>query len=308
MGHHNKKILIIGSSGLVGSNLLSFCPTDSFLTIPTFHRYLPDAYRQTGLYLDITNPAALRETVKTVKPDCVVNLSCMEVARCEDDPAGAYQVQVAGVRDLARTCKENNMRLIQLSTDMVYSGEKGTPYTLQDTPDPISVYGKTKLSGERAIEEVGGNYVIVRSGLVLGRGRFRRGGFLDWMVERIAGEEKLPLFTDQLRTPMVVDDLIDTIFTLAESPFAGILLAGGDEAVNRVEIGEKLLHAMGVSRALIKPVAMDSVKQTVPLHRDLRLDNAALKAVVGRECFTSIDDYFARGVKSTFDSCPGKRA
>ena len=87
--------------------------------------------------------------MKTLEPDCVVNLSCMEVARCEDDPAGAYQVQVAGVRDLARVCKEYNIRLIHLSTDMVYSGNKGTPYILSDVPDPISVYGQTKLAGER---------------------------------------------------------------------------------------------------------------------------------------------------------------
>jgi dTDP-4-dehydrorhamnose reductase len=218
----------------------------------------------------------------------------MEVARCEDDPAGAYQVQVAGVRDLARTCKEYNIRLIQLSSDMVYSGEKGTPYTLQDTPDPISVYGKTKLAGEEALQEIGGRYVIIRSALVLGRGRFRRSGFLDWMVERIAAGKELPLFTDQLRTPLVVDDLIDTVFTLAESSYTGILLAGGDEAVNRVEIGEKLLAAMGVSCECIKPVTMDSLEHAVPLQRDLRLDNQKLKDVLGWEQFTGIGDYFKK--------------
>jgi dTDP-4-dehydrorhamnose reductase len=177
---------------------------------------------------------------------------------------------------------------------MVYSGNKGTPYILSDVPDPISVYGQTKLAGEQAIEEPGDNYVIVRSGLVLGRGRFKRGGFLDWMVERIAGGKELPLFTDQLRTPMVVDDLIDTIFRLAESSFTGILLAGGDEAVNRVEIGEKLLHAMGASCECIKPVAMDSREHAVPLQRDLRLDNEKLKEVLGREQFTGIGEYFKK--------------
>jgi dTDP-4-dehydrorhamnose reductase len=294
VSHHNKKILIIGSSGLVGSNLLSFCSRYPLLTIPTFHRYLPDEYQQTGLHLDITNPAGLREGMKTLKPDCVVNLSCLEVACCENDPERAYQVQVVGVRDLAGACKDYNIRLIHLSTDMVYSGNKGTPYTLSDEPDPISVYGQTKLAGERAIQEVGANYLIVRSGLVLGRGRFRRGGFLDWMVERVGREKKLTLFSDQLRTPIVVDDLVDLIFTLAESSFKGILLAGGDEGVNRVEIGEKLLDAMGVSYEFITPVAMDSLEHAVPLQRDLRLDNSRLKEALGRERFTSIDDYFSQ--------------
>jgi len=301
LSHHTKKILIIGSSGLVGSNLLFFRSRYSFLTIPTFHHYLPDEYRQTGLHLDITNPKALRESLKTVDPDCVVNLSCLEVAFCEKDPERAYQVQVAGVRDLARTCKEYNIRLIHLSTDMVYSGNKGTPYMLSDVPDPISVYGQTKLAGEEAIQEIGGSYVIIRSALVLGRGRFRRSGFLDWMVERIAGGKELPLFTDQLRTPMVVDDLIDTVFALAESSFTGILLAGGDEGVNRVEIGEMLLPAMGVSCECIKPVAMDSLEHAVPLQRDLRLDSAQLKEVLGRGKFTGIGDYFKKAFGGAHD-------
>jgi dTDP-4-dehydrorhamnose reductase len=75
LSHHNKKLLIIGSSGLVGSNLLFFRSRYSLLTTPTFHHYLPNEYRQTGLHLDITNPKALRESLKTVDPDCVVNLS-----------------------------------------------------------------------------------------------------------------------------------------------------------------------------------------------------------------------------------------
>jgi len=294
LSHHNKKILIIGSSGLVGSNLLSFCSRYSFLTIPTFHRYLPDEYRKTGLHLDITNPKVLRECLKTVDPDCVVNLSCLEVAFCEKDPGRAYLVQTMGVRDLADACKANNIRLIHLSTDMVYSGNKGTAYTLSDVPDPTSVYGKTKLAGEEAIREIGGSYVIIRSALVLGRGRFRRCGFLDWMVERIAGGKELPLFTDQLRTPLVVDDLINTIFALVESSFTGILLAGGDEGVNRVAIGEKLLHAMGVSCECIKPVVMDSLEHAVPLQRDLRLDSTLLKEVLNREKLTEIGDYFKK--------------
>lgn len=293
MGHHPPKMLIIGSSGLVGSNLLYFSSHYAAVTVPTFHRFLPETYRQSGLLLDITNPAALRGVIASVAPDCVVNLSCMAVARCEHDPDRAYQVQTEGVKHLAGICSEYRIRLIHLSTDMVYSGNKGSPYIPSDPPDPISVYGQTKLEGERAIEEMGGDYLMVRCGLVLGSGRFRRGGFLDWMRDRVAGEQELPLYADQLRTPLVVDDLVDLIFTLATSPVRGVLLAGGDEAVNRVELGEKFLEAVGASRALIKPVAMDERVPYLPFHRDLRLDNTQVKEILGRERFTTLGDYFA---------------
>lgn len=289
-----KKILVIGSSGLVGGNLLSCAAKYSSSIIPSFHSYIPDEYKTAGLRLDMSDPVSIAEGLKASEPDCVVNLSCMAVADCEKEPENACKVQVEGVRELARACRELGIRLVHISTDMVYSGNKGTPYMLDDEPDPISVYGRTKLEGEKAVQEAGGDYVIVRSALVLGKGVFRKGGFLDWMVERIYKDEDLPLFLDQLRTPIVVDDLIDVIFRLAESSFCGTLLAAGDEGVNRVKIGRKLLDVMGNPHEKMKSVLIDSVISSVPLQRDLRMDNSKLKEVVGRESFISIGEYFRR--------------
>jgi dTDP-4-dehydrorhamnose reductase len=294
LSQESKKILVIGSSGLVGSNLLSSISKYPFSIIPSFHSYIPDEYKNNGLQIDISDHASIAEGIKVSGPDCVVNLSCMSIADCEKDPEKAYNVQVEGVRDLARACKKINIRLVHLSSDMVYSGNKSTPYTPDDIPDPISVYGRTKLEGEEALQEAVDNYVIVRSALVLGRGKFREGGFLDWMVEKVHKNEELPLFVDQLRTPIIVDDLIDVIFRLAESPFCGILLLGGDEDVNRVEIGEKLLFAMFKSYEMIRPISIDSIESSVPLQRDLRLDNSKLKEVIGKEQFIGIEEYFRK--------------
>ena len=287
-------MLVIGASGLVGGNLLHLSPHYQCVVIPAFHKYFPGEYRETALELDITDPHAVQKGLEVLQLDCVVNLSCMEVAQAETDPERARQVHADGVQELASACKDYNIRFIHLSTDMVYSGEKGMPYTLQDEPDPISVYGRTKLEGEKAIQGTGCNFVILRSALVLGRGRFRKGGFLDWMVEKIVKGEKIPLYADQLRTPIVVDDLVDVIFRLAASSFTGTLLVGGDEGLNRVEVGEKLLSSMRLPRELIKPILAAEQKSFVPLQRDLRLDNTTLKEIVAREKFMRIEDYFLR--------------
>ena len=294
MSPKSKKILVIGSSGLVGGNLLYSHSPYSSLIVPAFHSYIPDEYKGTGLQVDITNPTSIIDGIRTTEPDCVVNLSCVAVTECEREPEKAHRVQVEGVRDLARACKKFTIRLIHISSDMVYSGNKRTPYTPDDKPDPTSVYGKTKLKGEEEVQGVGGNHVIVRSALVLGRGRFEKGGFLDWMVEKIHKKEKFPLFVDQLRTPVVVDDLVDIIFRLADSSFCGILLASGNEVVNRVEMGEKLLKALSGPHELINPVSIESIESPVPLQRDLRLDNARLKEVIGKEQFVGIGEYFER--------------
>ncbi len=287
------RMLVIGAAGLVGGNLLQISSRYPYGIIPAFHDYIPQEYRATGVQLDITSPDAGRR-VADLRPDCVVNVSCLGVAQSESDPERAHAVHVSGVRELARACRDLGIRLIHLSTDMVYSGRKGIPYTLKDEPDPVSVYGRTKLAGEVSVKEAGGNYVIVRSALVLGRGRFRRRGFLEWMIDKAEKGERLTLYTDQLRTPIIVDDLVDVIFRLAASSYTGTLLACGDEGLNRVEIGKKLLSAMRRSHGLIQPILAAEQKSSVPLQLDLRLDNAKLKEVVARGRFTGIQDHMDR--------------
>jgi dTDP-4-dehydrorhamnose reductase len=91
----------------------------------------------------------------------------------------------------------------------------------------------------------------------------------------------------------VVDDLVDVIFRLAASSFTGTLLAGGDEGLNRVEMGEKLLSSMKFPPALIKPIRAAEQKSPVPLQLDLRLDNSRLKKILGGKELMRLDDYFA---------------
>jgi dTDP-4-dehydrorhamnose reductase len=124
------------------------------------------------------------------------------------------------------------------------------------------------------------------------------------MVATAEKGEKLPLYADQLRTPITVDDLVDVIFRLAVAPFNGVLLAGGDEGLNRVEMGGKLLSAMGRSHALIQPIYAAEQKSTVPLQLDLRLDNSSLKKIVGGKELTRLDEYFAGLFKSPHPAIP----
>jgi len=288
-----KRILVIGAAGLVGGNLLRLSPHYPFVVIPAFHSYVPEEYRAAGLQLDVTGPHAGKR-LADLRPDCVVNLSCRGVAQAEADPDQAHAVHISGARELARACRDHGIRLVHLSTDMVYSGRKGVPYTLDDEPDPVSVYGRTKLEGEKAVREAGCSHAIVRSALVLGRDRFRRRGFLEWMIDKAERGETLPLYADQLRTPLVVDDLVDVIFRLTDSSFTGTLLACSDEGLNRVEMGGKLLSAMDRSHELIQPIRAAEQQSPVPLQLDLRLDNSRLKEVLGGMGFARIEEYFEK--------------
>ena len=293
-----KKILIIGAGGFVGGNLLHLATQyNSYTIIPAFHSQIPVEYKNIGINMDIRIYNEVEKTIQETRPDYIVNLSCVNKTDSEKDPERAHAVQVVGAQNCARVCKENVIRFIQFSTDMVYSGNKGTPYTLDDVPDPNIVYGKTKWEADQAIAQIGGSYVIIRSPMVLGLKRLTRGSFVDWMLENIRNNTPFPLFIDNYRTPIVVDDLIDIIFRLAESDVIGTLLAGGNQDMNRVQMGRMFLDAMGKPYDLIREVYLKEVKSDVLWQKDLRMDNTKLKEILGIKQFTPIKDYFEKVAK-----------
>ncbi|MFH0918933.1 MAG: sugar nucleotide-binding protein [Fibrobacterota bacterium] len=286
-------ILVIGSGGLLGGTLLRRAPFYPDVSLhPVFYSGIPEPFAASGHQADIRDTDSLHRLFGLVRPDCVVNLTCLPVGDCERDLERAQAVQVEGARVLARACG-GSIRLIHFSTDMVYSGNKGAPYTLEDVPDPISVYGRTKLEGEAAVREHASDAVIIRSALILGLPAYKPGGFLEWMVTRAKNGRSLPLFTDQWRTPIAADDLADAVIRLAASPVQGVLLAGGDRGVNRVTLGEWTVDALKLPRTLLQPLVMAEAKSEVPLQADLRFDNSAFKAAAGIR-LTDIETYIRR--------------
>ncbi|MDO6604341.1 dTDP-4-dehydrorhamnose reductase [Arenibacter palladensis] len=114
--------------------------------------------------LDITNNESLVEIFKTGGFDYCINCAAYtKVDEAEKSPEMAFKVNAEGVKNLASACKHNNVALIHISTDYVFDGEKGSPYTVNDQPKPINVYGKSKWEGEKYIQNILDKYFIVRT-------------------------------------------------------------------------------------------------------------------------------------------------
>lgn len=248
--------------------------------LPVFHSFIPPAYDRDAKCADLADIDSLDTLFSQTEPYAVVNLACLPVGVCEKSPDIAKRLQVTGTANLARVCGRH-VRLIQVSTDMVYSGNKGVPYTEKDEPDPITVYGRTKLDGELEIRKRAGNYVILRSALVIGRPYFRPNGFLDWMAQSLLNAKPITLFPDQWRTPITAPDLVRIILSLIERDERGVYLAGGMHGVNRVRMGEWLAQALEADLSLIHALPMADFKGEVPLQRDLRLDSSLLNSIAG---------------------------
>ena len=114
--------------------------------------------------LDVTSPGQIEAFFNTNTIDVCINAAAYtHVDKAEDEPEAAYLLNETAPRLLAEACKAHNVSLIHISTDYVFDGTKGAPYTTADKPNPINVYGASKLAGEQAIAAVGGDYCIVRT-------------------------------------------------------------------------------------------------------------------------------------------------
>jgi dTDP-4-dehydrorhamnose reductase len=149
--------------------------------------------------LDVADFDAARATVREGRPDVVVNAAAYTaVDRAESEAERAYAVNAEGPGALAEECAALGAILLHYSTDYVFDGEKGTPYVETDEPNPINVYGKSKLAGEEAIQAAGGASLILRTAWVYST---RRDSFVTRVLGWARKQERLRIVDDQVSNP-----------------------------------------------------------------------------------------------------------
>ena len=194
-------ILVTGGSGQLGSEIrkLSAGHKDSFIFTDVDD-------------LDITRIDALDKFFKTAKIDIVINCAAYTaVDRAEKETAAARRVNAVSCANIAKLSKKFGFRIIHISTDFVYSGGKNTPYLETDRPVPLSVYGKTKLEGEKRITSMADSYIIIRtSWLYSSFGN----NFVKTMLKAAVVKPELRVVCDQTGTPTYAGDLAEAIMKI----------------------------------------------------------------------------------------------
>ena len=218
-----KKILLLGNTGQVGWELNRTLLTLGELTALDFPR------------IDMADPDNIRNIVRESKPDIIVNATAYtNVDKAESEPELAMAINGIGPGVLAEEAKRLGAALIHYSTDYVFDGTKGEPYTEEDEPNPINVYGKTKLAGEQAIEAIGGATLIFRTSWVYS---LRRPCFVTKVLQWARESETLQIVDDQISSPTWAR-------TLAEAT-AQIVAQGRGEPVEYIREKRGLYHLAG---------------------------------------------------------------
>jgi dTDP-4-dehydrorhamnose reductase len=217
------RILLIGATGQLGSDLIK--------NNPSHHIIAP-----TKVELDVTRGDMIAAAVKDSRPDWVINTTAFHnVPLCEAQPDKAFHVNCVAVRDLALACKTHDVRLVTFSTDYVFNGDQRKPYGEGDRPEPLQIYGLSKLAGEtiaRAVAE--DRVVVVRTCGLYGQfGAASKGGnFVDNRIKDSRLSSTLDIGCDQTVCPTSTYDLSDALYRLIAQP---LLKSGIYHLVNEGE-------------------------------------------------------------------------
>jgi len=199
------RIMILGAGGQLGKELCALAANCELAT-----NFEVAAYDRQAL--DITDADAVLRAVKKERPDCVINAAAYTaVDKAESDADNAFLINETGAKNIALACAAENTRLIHISTDYVFNGQKDSPYNEKDEADPQSVYGLSKYKGELAVREVLPQHIILRISWVFGL----YGHNFVKSILRLAGErDALSIVADQLGCPSSTVNIANVILQI----------------------------------------------------------------------------------------------
>jgi dTDP-4-dehydrorhamnose reductase len=232
------RIYVAGAGGLVGSALVPLLWAER-------HEVAG------GERADVCDAAAIERAIAAARPEWVVHLAAYTaVDRAETDFEAATRVNVGGTENVARAARAAGARLLYMSTDYVYNGEKSAPYAEDDIPDPISVYGRSKLEGEAAALAAVRGCLIVRGGWLYGPGK----GFVDTILAAALDPERpLAVVTDETGNPTRAADLARGLAALIAAGAAGVVHLANGGGTSRFELARAALRLAGGDPARIVP-------------------------------------------------------
>lgn len=257
------RVLITGAGGQLGHELLrAFADHD-----------VVGAHRST---LDIADRATTLAAVTGFAPDAIVNAAAFTaVDACETEVERAYAVNAIGTRNVAEAARRVGAHLVHVSTDYVFDGTKSGPYIETDEPNPRSVYGQTKLGGERVLDE---GSTVVRTSWLCGR----HGPNMVKTILRLAGSEPTLRFVDdQVGHPTIAADLARVVADLVEAGHTGIFHATNQGAVSWYEFARSVLRAAGHDPDRVQPCKTHDLVPPRPAARPANsvLSNERLRSV-----------------------------
>jgi len=257
------RILLTGAAGMLGSSVVPELVRRGHSVVVTDIRLgSPRPWGDDGpsiCHLDVRDDAEIRDAFADVEPELVLHLAAetsLEV--CERDPDGAARTNALGTKLVALACHRAAIPLCYISTAGVFDGTKSEPYTEFDPPNPINVYGQTKLAGEHFTQRLVDHHYVVRAGWMVGGGHGKDHKFVSLILDQLAaGQTTIYAVSDKLGTPTYAADFARCLGDLVVSGSYGLYHMSGEGTGSRFDVARVILDVLGRHDVELVPVTSE---------------------------------------------------
>jgi dTDP-4-dehydrorhamnose reductase len=275
------KVAVIGANGQLGTDVCHAFRVKGDQVIALNHADI-----------DISNIDSVAKTLREAAPQLIVNTAAMHhVDRCEEHPDAAFAVNGIGSRNLAVAARDLAAALMHVSTDYVFDGKKGAPYTEHDVPGPLNVYGNTKLAGEYFIASTLEKHFIVRTSAIYGKNPCRaKGGlnFVELMLKLARERGEVKVVDSEFVSPTFTAEIAAQLVELGHTEFYGLYHGTAEGSCSWYEFAREIF-ALTNTQVKLNIAGPNEFPAKVPRPRYSVLENTALKAH-GLNRFSSWND------------------
>lgn len=262
------RLLITGSNGLLGQKMVDMCRVHrmDFAAISSGPNRNPDCPDSNYTALDITREQEVLTYLDSQNFTHIVHTAAMtNVDACELNAALCIEINHLASKRLFEIAQKKGCHFTLLSTDFVFDGHQGN-YIETDTPNPLSVYGRSKWMAEQElIQSAYSKWAIARTIIVYGKGhQLNKSNIFSWLMQELTQGKEVSLITDHFRAPTWAEDLAEGCLSIVRHDASGIFHLSGPETLSIYEIGLRVAKYLGVSERLIKPINSKNLNQPAP--------------------------------------------
>jgi dTDP-4-dehydrorhamnose reductase len=205
---------------------------------------------------------------------------------CEQDSEKSRLINVEGTKNVAVACNKYGSKMVFISTDYVFDGEKGD-YLESDPVKPLSIYAEHKLEAEKIVLNTNKEFLICRPSVIYGWGPTPN--FVTWLIGELKSNKKVNIVNDQFSSPTLADDLADMILSLCEKGASGIFHTTGSDCVNRYDFSKSIAKAFSLDEGLISPITTEELGQKALRPKRCCMNIGKVTKTIGRLPLTSIE-------------------